>query len=273
MKKVLLCSLVIVMIFAAVASAEVPVGRHSLLNATEQKMLEQMKDLTAQRFYVGVDVDNIVLKFYDSLVALQMALNKGDVEVITVPLCVGQYMLNTNPDYTLVGLDWWFITSANSFNFAFLESKKDLQQRFNEALKEMKNNGALGMLENKYISDPNIDTLKPIEFPKFDDAETITVAVTGDMPPIDYIAPDGTPAGYNTALLAEISRKLHVNIKLLNIDTGARAAALQSGRVDVVFWFQSNVNPDMPNLDVPEGVIVSEPYYKWNEQYFIGKKK
>ena len=124
----------------------------------------------------------------------------------------------------------------------------------------------------KSVSTPEPDTLKPVEFAKFDGAETITVAVTGDMPPIDYIAADGTPAGYNTALLAEIGKRLQVNISLVDIDTAARAAALKSKRVDVVFWFQSNVNPSMPNLDVPEGVILSDPYYTWNEQYFIGKK-
>ena len=272
MKKILIFSLIAVMIFAVSASAEVIVGRHSLLNATEQQMLEAMKDTTAGRFYIGVDVDSISLKFYDSFVALQMALNKGEVEVVTVPLCVGQYMLNANHDYVLKGLDWWFVTSANSFNFAFLEGNAKLQERFNKALSEMKRSGALGLLENKYVTNPDIETLKPVEFSKFEDGDTISVAVTGDMPPIDYIAADGTPAGYNTALLAEIGRKIHANIKLVNIDTGARAAALKSGRVDVVFWFQSNVNPSMPNLDVPEGVILSEPYYQWNEQYFIGKK-
>ena len=260
------------MLFASVAAAEVPVGRHTLLNATEQQMIDAMKDTTAGRFYIGVDIDSITLKFYDSLVALQMALDKGEVQVITLPLCVGQYMLNANHDYVLKGVDWWFISAANTFNFAFLEDRKDLQKRFNEALAELKRNGALGVIANKYISDPELDTLKPVEFEKFEGAETITVAVTGDMPPLDYVAADGTAAGFNTALLSEMGKKLKVNIKLVTVDTGARAAVLKSGRADVVFWFQSSMDPSMTNLDVPEGVILSDPYYRWNEQYFIGKK-
>ncbi|MBQ7151902.1 MAG: transporter substrate-binding domain-containing protein [Synergistaceae bacterium] len=272
MKKFLAFSLLVVMLFAASASAETIVGRHSLLNATEQQMLDAMKDSADGRFYVGVDVDSITLKFYDSLVALQLALDKGDVDLITVPLCVGQYMLNTNHNYVLKGLDWWFVSQSNSFNFAFMEARKDLQERFNKALAQMKRTGALGMLEHQYVTDPTQESLKPVEFNKFEDAETITVAVTGDMPPLDYIAENGTPAGYNTALLAAIGRIMNVNIRLINIDTLARAAALQSGRADVVFWFQSSVDPSAPNLDVPEGIILSDPYFKWNEQYFIGKK-
>ncbi len=260
------------MLFASAALAEVPVGRHTLLNATEQQMVKAMKDTTSGRFYIGVDIDSITLKFYDSLTALQMALDKGEVQVITLPLCVGQYMLNANHDYVLKGVDWWFISAANTFNFAFLEDRKDLQKRFNEALADLKNSGTLAMLENKYITNPELDTLKPVEFQNFDGADTITVAVTGDMPPLDYVAADGTAAGFNTALLSEMGKRLKANIKLVNVDTGARAAALKSGRADVVFWFQSSMDSLMTNLDVPEGVILSDPYYSWNEQYFIGKK-
>ena len=137
-----------------------------------------------------------------------MGLDRGEVDVITLPLCVGEYMLNTNSDYVLKGLDWWFILSANSLNFAFLEGNTALQNRFNEALKEMKRGGALGLLEHNYINNHEPSSLRPAEFSNFDGAETITVAVTGDMPPIDYVAPDGTPAGYNTAILSEIGRRL-----------------------------------------------------------------
>ena len=272
MKKFLALSLLVLTFFASTASAEVVVGRHSMLNFTEAELVKLMQESINRDFYVGLDVTSISLKYYDSLVLLQLALDKGEIGVMTLPMCVGQFVLHSNPNYTIKGLDWWFLSSACTFNCAFLESNKELQGRFNEAIKDMKDKGVLVLLEEKYINNLDVNNIAPIEIPKFDDAPTITVAVTGDMPPIDYIAPDGTPAGYNTAVLSEIGKRLHVNIKLENIDTGARAAALQSGRVDVVFWFQSNLDSNIPAIDVPEGIILSEPYYKWNEQYFIGKK-
>ena len=60
----------------------------------------------------------------------------------------------------------------------------------------------------------------------------------------------------------------------MNIETGARIAALSSGRADVVFWLRGNINPNVAGemTDEAEGVITSQPYYTWNEQYFIGKK-
>ena len=35
--------------------------------------------------------------------------------------------------------------------------------------------------------------------------ETYVVGVTGDLPPLDYVAADGTPAGFNVALMDAIA--------------------------------------------------------------------
>ena len=56
-----------------------------------------------------------------------------------------------------------------------------------------------------------------IEFEQFE-GDPIKVAVTGSLPPMDYVAADETPAGFNTAVLV------------------GRALALSQGNVDVVFW-------------------------------------
>ena len=92
------------------------------------------------------------------------------------------------------------------------------------------------------------------------------------MPPIDYVGADGKPAGFNTAILAEICRRLHLNVELVQIDSGARAASLASGRSDIVFWFQSRKAQDKILADVPDGVVLSESYYNWDDTYLITKK-
>ena len=59
---------------------------------------------------------------------------------------------------------------------------------------------------------------------------------TGALLPMDYVAADGTPAGFNTAILAELGKRLNVNIELVQVDSLGRASALVSGQVDLVFW-------------------------------------
>ena len=85
--------------------------------------------------------------------------------------------------------------------------------------------------------------------------------MTGDLPPLDYVSEDGSPAGFNTAILAEIAKRLGKNIEVVDIDSGARAAALSSGQIDVIFW-----------VDKPEGVELSEPYFKDDVEHLQIKK-
>ena len=115
----------------------------------------------------------------------------------------------------------------------------------------------------RFVADPCVDG--------HSGADTIKVAVTGDLPPIDFVLADGRPAGFNTAVLAEIGKRLRLNIELLNIDSGARAAALASGRADVIFWVQVYKDSDR-QPDVPENIVLSESYFDWNKFLHIRKK-
>ena len=80
---------------------------------------------------------------------------------------------------------------------------------------------------------------------------------------IKEMATDGTPTGYSTAVLAEISSRINKNIELISVDSGARASILSSNGADVIFWVavpeDSTLIPT--NIDQPAGIAISEPYY------------
>ena len=122
------------------------------------------------------------------------------------------------------------------------------------------------------------------KYSKLDDADKITVAVTGDMAPIDFIAEDGQPAGYNTAVLSEIGKRMKKNIEMINIEAGARSAALASGKADVIFWYRTTkgmtITEDDSKIENPinsvikdsgENVIISVPYYEWERTLMLTK--
>ena len=208
--------------------------------------------------------------FYDSLTSLIMALNAGDVYEIALPKPVAEYVMNVNDNVEITTI---VRTMPSSLAFGFRkDDAPSLRSKFNEALMSMKADGTLAILRSKYIDEPGLDDPEPVKFEKFDNVDTtIKVAVTGDLPPIDFIAADGTPAGFNTAVIAEIAKRLKINVELVNIASGARAASLASKRSDVVFWFQfyeaSDIQPDLP-----EDVVSSEPYYTWNEGLYLKLK-
>ena len=280
MRKKFLCSLIFVVLAASCASAEV-IGtlNRSNVNIPENLTVEEVmytkgyKDaLLATVFDKDFKTEGTSMKFYDSVSLMQLALNKGDIDVFTAPEFVGEYMLRTNPEYILRGFMIGKVSMALALGF--LEEKKELCDKFSKAIEEMEEEGKIGLLLRDSITGPKAANPDPVEFAKFDGAETINVAVTGDMPPLDYIDAGGKPAGFNTAMLSEIGRRLKININIVNIETGARAMTLKSGRADAVFWFQvfTGYENFKNQPDIPEGVIVTTPYYGWNKSVLIGKK-
>ena len=209
------------------------------------------------------------LKLYDNSASMIMALNAGEIDEILTSKPTAEYIISTNPEFEVCCVQ----RTAGSY-LAFGFKKLDgiiLQRQFNTALRTMRKDGTLSELAAKYCANPGKDPLEAVKFEEFPRAETVRVAVTGDIPPMDYVAADGTPAGFSTAVLAEIGRRLKINIKTVHVDTGARTAALTSGRVDAVFWYQFLKGTDY-QPDAPEDVIFSEAYYDWDMFLHIRKK-
>ena len=217
----------------------------------------------------GLRSGSVSMKFYDSFTLLQLALNRGEVGAFASPEFVGEYMLRNNNNYKIRG--FVVLKLPVALAFGFLDNNKELRDKFSKIVEDLEREGVIGILARDYITGPAAVNPPVVELPKFDGAEVINIAVTGDMPPLDYVAADGKASGFNVALLSEIANRLHVNIKLVNIETGSRAAALKSGRADGVFWFMTFEGYDK-QPDLPEGVITSTPYYGWTKVLLIGKK-
>ena len=278
MKKVFVAVLMLAL-FAASSSAEViatlkKCGDETLEPAKEGFIIKP-SDAPAQRMLAKVldsrvDTSEVILKYYDSLTLMQLALNKGEIDSIYMPEPVGEKMLRTNSDYYIRG--YYIMKNPIAVAFGFMKEKSELRDKFSRAIEDMEREGVIGILARDFITGPAAQNPPAVEFENFNDAETITAAVTGDMPPLDYVAADGKPADFNTALLAEIGRRLNVNIKLVNVETGARAVMLKSGRADVVFWFMLFNGYNAKSEDVPEEIITSTPYFGWSKGLLIGKK-
>ena len=65
------------------------------------------------------------------------------------------------------------------------------------------------------------------------------------------------------ALLDKIANRAHVNFELVQIETGARAMALSSGKVDVVFWTKGATCAvcNTTGTEKVEGSLVTESYF------------
>lgn len=248
---------------------------------------------------------------FDTLDSMLMGLSSGQVCMVLAGNSVADYICSKNPgihkhvyadtEYTAGTLSNLFSSGLTS-HYAFMlpEGNTALRDEINGVLQEMSADGTMQQLVKDYITDAVTDPdTRKVEFENFDNAETIRFVVTGDIPPVDYVAEDGTPAGFNTAVLAEIGRRMQKNIQLVVSTNLSRALELESGNADVAFWTRTqdeianhikNLSKDqlgdlaenamdrrilelvsyaiprstvrsIPFSDVPDGMITTDDYY------------
>jgi ABC-type amino acid transport substrate-binding protein len=292
-------------------------GALSVLNISEDEFRDMnLARRNATRIITNGDVPEGNAQpeviYYDNLDAMQMALEAGDIDRMDLPKSTADYLVANNDklevrdrsdEYEkLTEEEKGFLDRLSSNGFAFMmrEDSEKLRDDFDDALDDMEEDGTLDKLVKEYITDV-IDGKEPkaVEFEDKGD-ETIKVAVTGDLPPMDYVAADGSFAGFNTAILAEIGKRLNKKIELKQVDSAARAISLSSKEADVVFWTRVGTGkPDEDEIeefekrqkqnisgedeekreeviealseggsrrqkdmmDMPEGTMVTDPYY------------
>lgn len=271
-----------VIFFAGCAFCEdndIKIGFLARLRTTPEEFYNIVKNLWETQGWAIISENHSIdtAKFYDSLTLMQMALDAREIEEMALPDFVAEYLLKVNNQYVPCCIS---NSGTMYLCFGFMKDNAELMQKWNAAINSMREDWTLETLKRKYIQDfannnspyeytyGNSERRKKdndaVKFERFKNAPSVYVAITGDLPPVDYISEDGMPAGYNAALLAEIGRRLRVNIYTVNVNTRTRTAALVSGRADVVFWYEVRKSAEA-QPDVPDGVILSEPYYEWDK--------
>lgn len=204
--------------------------------------------------------------FFDNMNSMIMALKSKQIDRFTVPGRVGAYIVARNDDFKIFDNDLKPVLLKPVLGYSMAMQEKDAAQieEINEAIKAMKSDGTLNTLIKENIIDlAGADPVaKPL--PVIEGADTLKVAVTGDMPALDCILADGTPAGFNVAFLGELGKRINKNFELVSIEAGARGSALSSGQVDILFWVLGTYDQDGKALPYPldnmKGVAISDPY-------------
>ena len=251
--------------------ADLRIGMIKNLNASENLY----DDITKKAEELGgIKITNHKYSFYDSLTLLQMGIESGSIDEASTYQNVANYLMAKNPNKFELSPKHDYVKLSDKFAFAMRETDTELKNSINAAIEAMQNDGTLDNLIKTYITDLKMDEDPPaVEFENFDGAKTIKVAVTGDLPPLDLITAEGKPAGFNTAMLAEIGKRLNANIETVQIESGARSSALVSGNADIIFWAIVPADGDRPaNIDTPNGTIVSTPYFQDQIVHLIYKK-
>ena len=231
------------------------IGRLSKLNITEDELNEVLKDIMVNSIcnrYV----------FYDTMNDMIMALNRGDIVVLETDQNTVRYIASRNDN--IVDRPPYMNPNMLVFCMLLREEDTELRDQISACIAEMEEDGSIEAMKQTYIEDVIAgEDPGAIESQVFPDAKTIKVAVTGDRPPMDYVSAGGDPQGFNTALIAEVAKRLKMNIEMVNVTCAARGVALATGVCDIVFWMEVGDFENWEGADFedqPENTVVTEPY-------------
>ena len=199
--------------------------------------------------------------FFDNMNAMIAALQSNQIDRFSTCSRVGNYIAAHNDALKVTDNNFKPILG---YSIGMLKKDAAQVEEINAAIKAMKEDGTLDKLVKENITDVGNAEPPAKEIPAIDGAPTIKVAVTGDMPAMDFVTSDGKPAGFNVAFLGELSKRINKNVELVDVDAGARAAALSSGQVDALFWVIGVYDQDGNALPYPldnvSDFAVSTPY-------------
>lgn len=263
MKKIVSLVLVCLMLVCCSAMAEEIVSRKAGQLAGDTDGSLHIEHLMVEHPEMLTKSYDIEIINYASLTDMVLALKRGDIYLASMGLTNAEYLIARNEGYRI--LESKGENVAISYAMLTLSENEELYNKINQVIIDMKADGSMEALTEKEITAYlSVDTDPAVvELPKFEGAETVRVAVSGDLPPMDLVLASGEPAGFNVALLSEISNRLEINIELVTVTADARLTALASDRVDFVFWTYGSYCPehDFSAFISVEDTLVTEPYF------------
>lgn len=222
---------------------------------SEKKLTDMMN---AQ---IGSHIKNFV--YVNSMTGGLSMLKSGRADFMLTSDITAAYIIQRDPTLRSV-----VFSEDNGLAMILRHPDVKLRDSFNSAIRQLKASGKTDELYKTWVKELPVGQ-EPAATPiaKTSYPETVYVGVSGDIPPLDYVAADGKPAGYNIALLAEISKLIGKNIEVVSVDPQAKLAALLSKKIDVFFWQRlpnkkdrKTVENDADRQAFHKKFIFTEPY-------------
>lgn len=197
-------------------------------------------------------------KEYSNLTSMVLDLNAGNVEYLLVPSSVANYLKAQDDSLTIAPGGAGVPTEIR---MAVRSEDTELHQLLQDGIKTLRDDGSLDTLIDTYITNVSVDTAS--DSSQKEEGKSYVVGVTGDLPPMDYVAADGLPAGFNVALMNALTEAMNVSFTFVQVDADARLSALSSGKIDVIFWY-GNVQGYETERD---DLLITDYYYTDNVFY------
>ena len=204
------------------------------------------------------------VKTFDTSDLMNNSLDSGSVDAAMDDTPVVKYAIGQGKDYAINIKP----ESIGSFAFAVKKGGKheNLIKDFNEALKEMKNDGTYDKIMNKWLGDSSkSSSSKPSADLKLTgDAnakatpakETYTISMDSSFAPFEYQNGSGKYVGIDVDILKAVAEDQGFKYEIQSLGWDAAVAAVQAGQADVLL-----AGASITDERKEAGWIFSDSYY------------
>lgn len=203
------------------------------------------------------------IKQYEAADALYNALSNNNVQAIFDDYPVLGYAVNNGQPFKLVG-DY---EVGSSYGFAVKKGQnKELLDKFNQGLKDLKADGTYDEIVSKYISTGSGTTAPSGEMKKVEPKkDTYVIASDSAFAPFEYQDSDGEYKGIDVDLLTRAAEMQGFNLQFKFIGFSSAMQALESGQADGMIAGMTITDERKENYDF------SKPYFQSGIQLAVAK--
>ena len=174
-------------------------------------------------------IENSTITYFNSRSELIMGLKLGKIEgyLADKPVAIVSCVENKGIKYLEESLD------EVEYGFCFSRNASHMREQFNEYLANIKTNGTLEKLQEKWISEDCINqSIDELELTG--ENGTIKVCTTPDAAPFSFFK-DNKYEGYETELITMFAHEYGYNLEISSISFDAIISAISSNKYDVAF--------------------------------------
>ncbi|MCI5667516.1 MAG: transporter substrate-binding domain-containing protein [Oscillospiraceae bacterium] len=216
------------------------------MGTTGMEYAEKVEGATVEKYNKGAD-------------AVQ-ALIQGKVDAVVIDGAPAKYFVEKNPELTI--LDDPFV--VEEYAVAVKKGNDELTAKINDALKELTEDGTLGLIEQNWLVDEEYGK-HPYTSPEgIEYTGTLVMATNAEFPPYE-LKESNEIVGFDVDMMRAVCDKLGVELVIEDMAFDSIISAVDSGKADVGVAGMSVTKDRLKNVNF------SDPYTSASQVIIVRK--
>lgn len=218
--------------------------------------------------YEGDKSGTSVERFNKGADAVQ-ALKVGKIDCVIIDILTAEAFVEKNKELKIVEEEF----ANEDYAICVDKSNKELKEKINKALQELKEDGTLQQIADYYTGPEDVKGKNPYQKKEVNrENGTLSMATNAEFPPYEYFD-QGTIVGADIDMMQAVCDKLGMELEIQNIEFDAIITAVESGKADVGAAGMTVTEDRLKSIDFTDSYTNSKQVIIVKDLALSGKKQ